>query len=159
MHSFIAAVARAPAELWTESREKEKVMTQVLEVNEAPPSNTLEEPTPTINIAVNVDYAGEVTSDKPYVGVLAGETRDIVWTLTSELPNVTWDTPPVTMFSQGVNPAVEVEGPTARMRWSNDDPAKQGLSFHYRLHLLMKVNPTLIIPLSHDPLVHNDPPT
>ena len=42
--------------------------------------------------------------------------------------------------------------------WENVNPATRGQSFSYRLFVVVPINGNLI-PVVHDPTVHNDPPT
>lgn len=111
-----------------------------------------------IEITVNVDYARNLSVSRPYVSVPQGEVRTITWKLISELPDVFFDTPAITMFGQSPEyEFVHQSGTLQKVRWSNFDPVTQRRSFHYRLHLVQKVG-DMFVPITSDPIVRNDPP-
>jgi hypothetical protein len=81
---------------------------------------------------------------------------------------VTFDTPAITFAQDAVNgsviPTYDVD-PTStslKMAWTNATNRSSfpnGTSFYYTLHAIVTDNITnRILPVSHDPTVHNDPP-
>ena len=111
-----------------------------------------------VEIVVNVDFAGNVTVDRPFVRVNEGATTTITWILISELSDVFFGHPAVTMFGEAAPATIRTEDPNVRtMEWQNTDPAKQKRSYYYRLHLVRRIGDTFV-PLATDPIVHNDPP-
>ena len=128
--------------------------TAVLEVE-----NAHEEPvSQDIEITVNVDFGRNMSLSKPYVSVPQGEVRHITWTLISELPDVFFDSPALTMFGQSPEfEFVQQSATVQKVRWSNLDPQNHKRSFHYRLHLVQKIG-DMYVPINVDPIVRNDPP-
>jgi hypothetical protein len=110
---------------------------------------------------LDADNPNTVKLDIPdalrYLSVAEGFDGTIVWNL--EPP------PGVEAFFD--NPGVNVDehfgtrsndNKTLTVDWSNTDILTRGRSFPYRLRVVVVIN-GLLIPVVHDPTVHNDPPS
>lgn len=121
-------------------------------------ASTIEQLEETIDIKVTVDAIGNVTVDKHFVRILEGASATITWTIDSELSDVFFDNPGISMFGERA-PMVMIAqaGHMWQAMWENSDPANQKRSFPYRIHLVRKVG-TEYYALRADPIIHNDPP-
>ena len=114
--------------------------------------------TETKDVLVNVDFSGNVSVDNPFVQVSKGGTAAIRFYLETELSEVFFDNPAITIIGNPKsNFTIERSAGEVLVTWPNTTPDEFGLSFYYRLHLLRQVNETFL-PLHHDPIIHNDPP-
>jgi hypothetical protein len=66
-----------------------------------------------------------------------------------------FDNPPLEFAEIDTPAPVRVSDILATVDWANNAP---GLSFHYTLYVLIEIDESLVL-ISHDPTVHNDPPT
>ena len=82
-------------------------------------------------------------------------TRTFNFTITNNA-NLTFDKPAVT-FVGDFHPSVTWAEQNCSFEWSNSTSGSYGLSYYYRIHALYNSNGTLI-PVSHDPTVHNESP-
>jgi hypothetical protein len=95
--------------------------------------------------------------------LVIGETTSaltITWLLPTD-GNVFFDNPPL-YFTSG-NPGAtvtRVSGSEVRVTWppNPENGPNGGTSFYYRLAAVARFGETLV-PITHDPTVHNDPPT
>lgn len=111
---------------------------------------TLEEEEGSFGLSVPPQYQ--------YVSVVENYDNTITWTLDPNGFDAMFDNPPV-VFLNSPGPLHITRGNLeAKVEWSNVDMATRGQSFSYRLRVLVRIN-GMLIPISHDPTVHNDPPT
>jgi hypothetical protein len=100
-----------------------------------------------------------IPMDQLYLRVPEEFNGQIEWTLTgaggTETPAI-WDNPSI-VFSGNVSvaPVVSNNRKTVTIIWANTDP---GVSFTYTMNALIEIGGHLI-PIRHDPTVHNEPPT
>lgn len=129
-------------------------------------------------ITLTVNYTGtgsgtdssgyDIVPNQRFVCMPEKSIGQLVWQIeagTSVPPGVQlrFDSPGITFFGQTVNMLLypdEVQPFTERVAlWRNDVP---GRSFPYRIHILAVTGdgtPDVhYTPITHDPIVHNDPP-
>ena len=140
-------------------------MTQAPAVNRALDNIVGEEELDLIQISVNVvNIGGEdrIQISPPYIEVPENTGVILVWTLTVPAGmDIRFDTPAISMFGEQPNVAWHPADPAApnvrKATWFNEAEFS-GRSFSYRVHLLKREGDETI-PLSTDPIVHNDPPS
>ena len=113
-----------------------------------------------IAISVFVDAYDQISVSRPFVSIPNdAHGRTITWTLThAQDVEVTWDNPALSLFGEGAVMEVETVLPNQRrVTWYN---IVQGRSYCYRIHLLKRTGtgPEDYLPLTFDPIIHNDPP-
>jgi hypothetical protein len=100
-----------------------------------------------------------IPMDMLYLRIGTDFDGQIQWTLTGPNGGSTtaiWDNPSVVFNGNlSVNPVVTNSRKTVTIDWANTDP---GVSFTYTMNALIEIN-NVLIPIRHDPTVHNDPPT
>ena len=136
-------------------------MTQALAVNNIAGDEALDVVQIAVNI-VDIDGEDEIQISPPYLEVPENTGVLLVWTLTVPAGrDIRFDTPAISMFGEQPNVAWHPKDPEApnvrKATWFND-PEFCGRSFFYRVHLLKREGDETI-PLSTDPIVHNDPPS
>jgi len=109
-------------------------------------------------------YRLQVPVDKLYLQIPWDHHTQIEWrigTIPEGVTSAMFDAPAVTMQGHLDVMPVTTDPQSVTMSWSNADrdmSAKPvGRSFSYRLHVLV-VKDGMTIPVSHDPVVHNEPP-
>ncbi len=80
--------------------------------------------------------------ERPSPGERGNAVDNPAITLFGETPNVMWLQPQ--------------PGGARTALWVNDDPQR---SFCYRVHLLWRMPDGRIVPITDDPIIHNDPPS
>ena len=109
-----------------------------------------------IHITVTVDDAGDISCNPLYISIPEKQSRTLIWTLNAP-PNVMFDTPAITLFGeQPIMSPMTSSFNRRQMTWTNDEAVK-GRSFSYTIHLLEETF-NGIVPLTLDPIVHNEPP-
>jgi hypothetical protein len=102
-----------------------------------------------------------VPNDQRYISIQEGASGVIVWNLSGDgTANATFDNPAISFDGSAgptLNATVTEHGKVLTILWSND-LMNRGLSFYYRLRVLVEIG-GVKIPVTHDPTVHNDPPT
>jgi hypothetical protein len=123
------------------------------------------EPSIPINLPVSLLADGRLSipdADK-YLQVDFGTTVQITWALDASLSDATFDKPGISMFGESIpggGPLQLEYGPgrqTVTLTWQNTNADFVNRSYYYRIHVIRNVN-GVRLPLSHDPVVHNDPP-
>ncbi|HEV7763838.1 MAG TPA: hypothetical protein VGQ76_02435 [Thermoanaerobaculia bacterium] len=99
-----------------------------------------------------------VNEEQRYLHIPQESARAITWTITGE-NEVKFDNPPLTFTGPdpGTTPVVSPDRKSVTIAWANTS-ASQGRSFFYTLRAITTID-TLTIPITHDPTVHNEPPT
>jgi hypothetical protein len=110
-----------------------------------------------------------ITVDKPFLSIAVPAIDDedfvmITWNLTALGSAVAgddfyFDKPSITFF--GETPDLQY------LRWSRvsctvgwrNSTNRRGLSYPYRIHLVRKNADQTLTPISHDPVLHNEPPS
>lgn len=103
----------------------------------------------------------QIAADQRYLRVAENFDDTITWELnTSNAPGAFFDNPGI-VFQNSPGP-LEIhrtpDGKQLSVFWSNVNPATRGQSFSYRLYVVVPIGGNLI-PVVHDPTVHNEPPT
>lgn len=103
----------------------------------------------------------QIPADLRYLRVAQDYDAKITWTLdTSNAEGAFFDNPAI-VFQTSPGPLEITLNPSRTqlsVDWSNVNPATQGVSFSYRLYVVVPIDGNLI-PVVHDPTVHNEPPT
>jgi hypothetical protein len=99
-----------------------------------------------------------VNEDQRYLSIPQDCARAITWTITGE-NEVKFDNPPLTFTGNdpGTAPVVSPDRKSVTIAWANTS-VTQGKSFYYTLRAITTIGNTTI-PITHDPTVHNEPPT
>lgn len=110
-------------------------------------------PTDPDNISLHV-----VNEEQRYLSIPEESARAITWTITGE-NEVRFDNPALTFTGPdpGTTPVVSQDRKSVTIVWVNT-PETQGRSFFYTLRAITTIG-TATIPITHDPTVHNEPPT
>jgi hypothetical protein len=97
--------------------------------------------------------------DQRYISIGVDEIATITWNLDPE-GDAFFDVPAIDFFADntGLLSFTRNSDTSISIEWLNVNPAAQGRSFFYRLHVVIPIGGNLI-PIDHDPTVHNDPPT
>jgi hypothetical protein len=117
-----------------------------------------------VAVTAQLDESGgmklSIDDSQLYINVPIGDVLTITYTL--DIPggqNVVFDQPPVTVSNSSAPAIVRVSNTVAQMTIDNTTWQTQGASFYYTIHAIWVQSPTVQIPLSLDPTVHNDPPS
>ena len=112
---------------------------------------------PDITVNVSVSATGAISVDTPYVAVSKGKSRKISWALNAD-PGITveFDNPAISMFGEDA-PVSWTTKESALWTGTWHNTSRHGLSFCYRIHVLQMVGSSYV-PLTTDPIIHNDPP-
>ena len=95
-----------------------------------------------------------------YLNVPIGDVLRITYELVvSNGQSVVFDQPPITVSNSTEPAIVRISDTVAQMTIDNTSWQTQGASFYYTIHAIWVQSPTVRIPLSLDPTVHNDPPS
>jgi hypothetical protein len=102
-----------------------------------------------------------VPEDQRYISIGYGASGTIEWRLDGAgTEQATFDNPAISFDGNpghGLNMEVSEDRKVLKLLWAND-VMNRGLSFFYRLRVVVEID-GFKIPVTHDPTVHNDPPT
>ncbi|HYC60916.1 MAG TPA: hypothetical protein VEK79_15240 [Thermoanaerobaculia bacterium] len=117
----------------------------------------------TIPITLNVaEMRLELPIQSRYLSVVENYDHPIIFTLHGGGSEAFFDNPgivflnPPSFFTSGS--LQRVTSTRLELHWSNVHLADRGRSFDYRIFVVVRVN-GFLVPVTHDPTVHNDPPT
>lgn len=122
---------------------------------------------PEITISLGISHPTDpasvgliVPADKQYISIPQGFEGTITWNLDGDdTENAVFDNPPLTVNGVSGTPMLAVQQPkTISVNWTNTTQDLLGFSFFYTIQLHVTIG-ELIIPIAHDPTVHNEPPT
>jgi hypothetical protein len=100
-----------------------------------------------------------IPTNLQYVSVEEDFADTITWILdVPENINAFFDNPAIEFVESTAPTPVRMSNTVVTVDWSNTNPALQGLSFHYRINVVIEID-SVLVPVNHDPTVHNDPPT
>jgi hypothetical protein len=117
------------------------------------------------NVVINVrirnytdvnTVALEIDSDLLYVRVVENFSGTITWNL--DVPKgatAFFDNPGIQFVESSAPKPVRITNTQVVVGWTNSQP---GVSFHYRINVVIQIG-SVLVPVRHDPTVHNDPPT
>lgn len=98
--------------------------------------------------------------ESEYLSIAEGFDDVLTWDL--EVPahlNAYFDNPAITFSGQNSGALLINRQPNqVQYRWANLDDLSRGQSFYYTIHVVVNRD-GMLIPVNHDPTVHNDPPT
>lgn len=110
-------------------------------------------PTSPANAALTIDLALR------YASVVENFDDTITWEL--DVPTgvvAKFDNPPIQFVNGSPFQVERVSDTLATVSWSNPPGSARGLSFNYRINVLLYID-DLVVMVSHDPTIHNEPPT
>jgi hypothetical protein len=115
-----------------------------------------------IDNATDPDFVDVIVPlDQRYLNIAEGAKGTIEWLLDgADTQNATFDNPAITFDGNAgplLNATVTGDGKVLTILWAND-LMNQGLSFFYCLRVVVEIN-GVKIPVTHDPTVHNEPPS
>lgn len=100
-----------------------------------------------------------VPQELKYASVAEDFDGTITWDL--DVPTgviAKFDDPPIQFYGGDPFPVTRVSDTRATIGWANPAGANRGKSFNYRLNVRFIIN-DLVVLVSHDPTMHNEPPT
>jgi hypothetical protein len=121
-------------------------------------------------VTIPVTVVGNLTSpdsfrlDIPteflYVSVIENYHNTITWELVPQTGiDAFFDTPAIDFPGQDTGSTlVEKTRSKVILQWMNVSPERRGRSYYYTLHVVVNAG-GILIPVNHDPTVHNEPPT
>lgn len=109
-----------------------------------------------LNYDSPADVALHISLDHRYLMVAEYFFNKIKWNLVvPQGVTARFDNPPIEFAEADTPTPVRVCDTVATVEWANTAP---GLSFHYTIYVVVKFGETWVL-VSHDPTVHNEPPT
>ena len=93
-----------------------------------------------------------------YVSVIVNFDHTITWHLDPGNSDAIFDDPPIVFLNNPGPLVINRTNWTVTVDWQNVNEATRGRSFPYRLCVVVTIDGARI-PVTHDPTVHNDPPT
>lgn len=111
------------------------------------------DPTSPANAALTIPLALR------YASVVENFDDTITWDL--DVPTgvvAKFDNPPIQFVDGSPFPVDRVSDTRATVAWSNPPGTGRRFSFNYRINVLLYID-DLVVMVSHDPTIHNEPPT